>query len=66
MTLKNGTGAVVKTVTTLADGTYSVAGVPAGVNYVLVPTKAGMTFTPASKSYTNLSANQVAQNFSGT
>jgi uncharacterized delta-60 repeat protein len=66
MTLRNGSGVVVKTATTLADGTYSMTGVPAGVNYVLTPAKAGMTFTPTSKSYTNLSASQAAQNFSGT
>lgn len=67
MTLVNSaTNAVVKTGVTASDGTgsYSLTGVPAGVSYALRPSKAGTTFTPASKSYANLSANQSAQNFS--
>jgi hypothetical protein len=59
------TGAVVKTVTTQADGRYSLTGVPAGYNYVLRPGKAGVSFSPATKTYTNLSANSTGQNFTG-
>jgi hypothetical protein len=59
MTLTNGsTGAVVKTVPTRTDGSYSLTAIPAGITYVLRPTKAGVTFSPASRTYTNLSANQ--------
>lgn len=59
MSLTNGsTGAAVKTVTTLSDGRYSLTSIPAGFNYVLRPSKSGMTFTPTSRSYANLSANQ--------
>lgn len=66
MTLRNGSGAVVRTATTQSDGTYSVTGVPAGVSYVLTPAKSGMSYTPANRSYTNLSSGKSAQNFSGT
>ncbi|HYG80501.1 MAG TPA: SBBP repeat-containing protein [Pyrinomonadaceae bacterium] len=59
------TGAVVKTVTTQADGRYSLTGVPAGYNYVLRPSKTGVSFSPTTRTYTNLSANSTGQNFTG-
>jgi hypothetical protein len=57
-------GGASKTVTTAADGVYSFSGLAAG-NYTVTPTKAGMTFTPASKTFANLNANQTAQIFAG-
>lgn len=66
MTLFNAaTNAVVKTGLTATDGTggYSLTGVPAGISYTLKPSKTGLTFTPVSKSYAALSANQANQNF---
>jgi hypothetical protein len=66
MTLVNSaTGAVVKYVTTQLDGRYSLTGVQAGFNYVLRPSKAGVTFSPTSRTYTNFSANSTEQNFTG-
>jgi hypothetical protein len=59
MTLTNSsTGAVVKTVTTAADGSYSLTAIQAGITYALRPTRTGMVFSPTSRTYTNLSANQ--------
>jgi hypothetical protein len=56
-------GGASKTMTTAADGVYSFAGLGAGT-YTVTPTKTGMTFTPAFKTYT-LNANLSAQNFVG-
>ncbi|MDQ3803974.1 MAG: carboxypeptidase-like regulatory domain-containing protein [Acidobacteriota bacterium] len=59
MTLTNGsTGAVVRTMTTGSNGAYSLTAIPAGITYVLRPAKSGVTFSPASRTYANLSANQ--------
>jgi Carboxypeptidase regulatory-like domain/Fibronectin type III domain len=55
-------GGASKTMTTVADGAYSFTGLGLGT-YTVTPTKAGTTFTPASKTFTALSANQTAQNF---
>ena len=55
-----------RTVTTSATGAYSFANLPAGRNYKLTASKNNYNFTPASKSYTNLRANQVNQNFTAT
>jgi hypothetical protein len=43
------TGPVVGSATTTASGTYGVSGLPGGV-YVMVPTKAGYTFDPTTRS----------------
>jgi hypothetical protein len=59
MTLTNSsTGAVVKTVTTATDGSYSLTAIPAGITYALRPTRTGTVFSPTSRTYTNLSADQ--------
>ncbi|MGE5376034.1 MAG: fibronectin type III domain-containing protein, partial [Bacteroidota bacterium] len=50
-------------VTSDANGNYAFA-VPAGWSGTVVPTRNGFPFTPASRSYTNLSANQANQNYS--
>ena len=52
-----------RSVTTSSTGAYSFTGLPAGRNYTVTPTKAGYQFTQASKSITNLSANQTTVNF---
>ncbi|HEX5707524.1 MAG TPA: hypothetical protein VFX96_09530 [Pyrinomonadaceae bacterium] len=57
------TGALVRSVVTLADGTYVLSGVPAGLNYVVRPSRPGAAFSPASRGYVNLSANQLGQHF---
>ncbi|HEV3470546.1 MAG TPA: carboxypeptidase regulatory-like domain-containing protein [Pyrinomonadaceae bacterium] len=65
VTLRTRAGAFVKAAKTGADGTYSLAGVPAGGAYVLTPSLAGHTFSPPTRSYTNLSASQSKQGFDG-
>ncbi len=65
MSLYDGSGVFVKKVNASPDGTYSITEIPGGGNYKVVPAKAGLAFTPASRSYTNLGANLAAQNFTG-
>lgn len=65
MSLYDGSGALVKALKTDPDGTYSLTGIPGGVNYRLIPTKAGVVFTPPSKAYNNLPADLTVQNFTG-
>jgi len=57
----SGTGSV----TTDAAGAYQFSSLNPG-NYVVAPSKTGVTFSPASNSYTSLGDNQTAQNFTGT
>lgn len=61
-------GFAARTILTSSAGYYTFAHVPAGRNYTLKPTKSGFTFSPASRSFNNLSANQTgaATVFSGT
>jgi uncharacterized protein (DUF2141 family) len=56
------TGAATASTTTDGSGNYSFAGLANG-SYTVTPTKAGYTFTPASRSVTVASGNQAAQNF---
>jgi len=58
------TGSTSATTTTDANGNYSFL-VPTAGNYSVTPSLAGYTFSPASETFSNLSANQTA-NFSGT
>ncbi len=58
-------GAQSATTTTDAAGRYSFAGLTAGANYTVTPSRANYTFAPASLSFNNLSGDQ-AGNFSGT
>ncbi|OGS20709.1 MAG: hypothetical protein A3J83_00020 [Elusimicrobia bacterium RIFOXYA2_FULL_40_6] len=51
--------------TSAADGAYSFVGLSAGGNYVVTPSKSGLTFAPAFKQFLTLSANQTF-NFSGS
>jgi hypothetical protein len=62
-------GFAARTVQTTSTGTYTFTNVPAGRNYTIKPTKTGFTFTPATRSITNLSSNIAAgasTNFTGT
>lgn len=55
-----------RTVTTNSTGNFSLTRVPAGRTYKLTPTKTNYNFTPASKTYTDLSADQPNQTFTAT
>jgi hypothetical protein len=63
VTLMGGPGG---TDTTDGAGNYSFSGLAAGGNYTVTPSLANNTFAPPSRSYTNLNANQVGQNFAAT
>ncbi|HYG80904.1 MAG TPA: carboxypeptidase regulatory-like domain-containing protein, partial [Pyrinomonadaceae bacterium] len=47
-----------------ASGNYSFANLPMGGSFTVTPAKAGLSFVPPSKSFTNLSADQLSVNFS--
>ncbi|HKP73776.1 MAG TPA: carboxypeptidase regulatory-like domain-containing protein, partial [Pyrinomonadaceae bacterium] len=53
------------TTTTNANGNYSFSDLPAGGTYTVTPSLANFTFTPASRAFDNLNANQTAD-FTGT
>src|SRR6185295_9566104 len=58
-------GAGSQTITTDSNGNYTFGStVAANGNYVVTPSKFGLTFTPANQTYSNLSINQEA-NFVG-
>jgi len=57
-------GGVVSPVTTNGAGYFTFTNVPAG-DYIITPTKAGTTFTPAPRNITVTSANITGQNFIG-
>ncbi|HEX7957506.1 MAG TPA: carboxypeptidase regulatory-like domain-containing protein, partial [Pyrinomonadaceae bacterium] len=57
------TGALLQTpqtATTDSAGAYSFASLPAGGNYTVAPSKAGYSFSPASKSLNDLGSDQAA------
>jgi CSLREA domain-containing protein len=55
-----------RTLTTTSTGAYSFANLPAGRTYVLTPTRTNYQFTPATRTYSNLGANQPAADFAAT
>ena len=57
------TGSKTATTTTNPTGNYSFSDVPLGGNYTVTPSKAGLSMTPVSKSFANLSADQLNVNF---
>jgi inhibitor of cysteine peptidase len=57
VTLSGGQSA---TTTTDSQGGYSFANLPAGAAYTVTPSKPGYDFAPASKSFTDLGADQTA------
>ena len=64
VTLSNtATGGVVKTVTTLNNGSYTITGVPERIAYTLTPKMLGYRFTPESKSLALLKSNLTRQDF---
>jgi len=54
-------GAQTSVTTTDQNGNYSFSGLPGAGNYTITPTKTNYTFTPASRTFSNLSADQVAE-----
>ncbi|MGB7922918.1 MAG: hypothetical protein WCF57_06710 [Pyrinomonadaceae bacterium] len=57
-----------RTLRTDSAGTYTFTNLPAGRNYTIKPVKGGFTFTPATRSFTNLRSNIPAgasTNFTG-
>ena len=54
-----------KTVTSGADGLYSIA-VPAGWSGTVTPSKPGYTFSPPNRPYTNVTTNQTGQDYTAT
>ena len=56
---------ILKTVTAGAGGDYSIT-VSYNWSGTITPSKTGYTFSPASKSYVNVLANQSAQNYTAT
>jgi hypothetical protein len=53
------------TVTSDASGNYSI-NVPSGWTGTVTPSKPGYSFAPVNRSYTNVTANQTAQNYVAT
>jgi Glycoside hydrolase family 44/Carboxypeptidase regulatory-like domain len=63
------TGFAPRTAQTDSAGNYTFANLPAGRSYTIKPTKTGYTFSPPTRSITNLNANipaSTATSFSGT
>jgi hypothetical protein len=48
---------------TTSNGSFSFSNLPAGRTYIITPTKVGYSFTPMSRTYSNISANQPTTNF---
>jgi len=61
ITFSNGGG----TATTDSSGNYSIT-VPDGYTGTATPSKTGYTFSPATKSYSSLTANQTGQDYTAT
>jgi hypothetical protein len=59
------TNGTAKTVTSASNGRYSIT-VPYHWSGTVTPTKAGVTFTPASHTYTSLAVSQTNQNYADT
>jgi alpha-tubulin suppressor-like RCC1 family protein len=56
------TDGTVKHVTSASNGNYSIS-VPSGWSGTVTPSKTGVTFTPASRSYTNVTSNMLSQDY---
>ena len=57
------TGTLAGSRVTDAQGNYGFFGLPQGGDYTVTPVKTGLTFVPASRTYTNLDANINPANF---
>ncbi|HYO63888.1 MAG TPA: carboxypeptidase regulatory-like domain-containing protein [Pyrinomonadaceae bacterium] len=53
-------------VTTNANGEFTLTGARPNTNYTVTPTKTGYTFAPASRALSNLTANATGADFTGT
>lgn len=56
----NLSGGQSRTTQTNLNGDYTFNNVPSAANYTVTPVKSGFSFSPTNKSFTNLSADQVA------
>jgi hypothetical protein len=54
-----------KMVTSTSDGSYSIS-VPRGWSGTVTPSLAGVTFTPVSRGYANVTSDQTSQNYTAT
>lgn len=63
--LLNLTGSLKVTGATDADGNYSFQNLKPGGSYTIVPVKTGVSFTPTSRSFSNINSDQIAD-FTGT
>jgi hypothetical protein len=59
------TGSQNATLTTDNTGNYSFPNIVSGLNYAVVVIRDGWSFTPPSRGYNNLTANQTAQDYTG-
>ncbi|MCD4819599.1 MAG: hypothetical protein K8S23_13000 [Candidatus Cloacimonetes bacterium] len=62
----NLTGTTSSQTITDSNGFYLFLGLPAAGNYTVTPSLPGYTFNPIDRSYTNLTSNQIDQNFVAT
>jgi hypothetical protein len=60
------TGSQTGSATTDTEGNYVLPNVAPGGNYTVTPSASGYTFSPASRTYTNLTGGQQAADFAGT
>ncbi|MGB7922397.1 MAG: SBBP repeat-containing protein [Pyrinomonadaceae bacterium] len=63
VTLTDGSGFTPRTTTTLSNGRYVFANLPAGRNYTITPSKASYGFSPESRTVLNVRTNLTTQNF---
>lgn len=49
-----------------SNGNYRFSNLPGGGNFTVTPSLPNFDFNPPNRSYTNLTANQIGQNFTGT
>jgi uncharacterized repeat protein (TIGR01451 family) len=54
------------TLNTDSNGEYLFVNLPAGGNYTVTPSSVAYTFSPASRTFNNLGANQTGADFTGT
>ncbi|MGB5012725.1 MAG: LamG-like jellyroll fold domain-containing protein, partial [Pyrinomonadaceae bacterium] len=62
VTISGGTNA---STTTDANGNYTFANLPSGLNYIVTPTLANHTFTPPTRTYNTLAADMTDADFTG-
>lgn len=60
------TGSASTTTATDAAGNYTITGLAGGGSYTVTPSKTGYRFSPTSRSYASLAANQTSQDYTAT